>query len=85
MFQKVLLAVLPVIVLCGGFALAAPIGATVQQSFKQTLSLDQTWALLAGKPLAVGCCKLCSRGKACGNSCISREKSCRKGVGCACD
>jgi hypothetical protein len=34
-------------------------------------------------PLA--CCKVCSVGKACGNSCISREKTCHVGQGCACD
>jgi hypothetical protein len=32
-----------------------------------------------------GCCKVCSKGKACGNSCISRDKECHKGKGCACD
>ena len=31
------------------------------------------------------CCKRCSKGKACGDSCIARNKSCSKGVGCACD
>lgn len=31
------------------------------------------------------CCKTCRRGKACGNSCISRNMVCRKGPGCACD
>lgn len=31
------------------------------------------------------CCKVCTRGKACGDSCISAMKRCRKGVGCACD
>lgn len=31
------------------------------------------------------CCKTCRKGKACGNSCISRSKTCRKGRGCACD
>lgn len=31
------------------------------------------------------CCKTCRKGKACGDSCISRSYSCRKGVGCACD
>lgn len=31
------------------------------------------------------CCKTCSKGKACGDSCISRGKNCRKGPGCACD
>jgi hypothetical protein len=31
------------------------------------------------------CCKICIKGCACGNSCISCEKTCRKGPGCACD
>lgn len=35
--------------------------------------------------LDASCCKMCSKGKACGDSCISRDKQCRKGVGCACD
>lgn len=32
-----------------------------------------------------GCCKVCQKGKACGDSCISRDKRCHKGAGCACD
>ncbi len=32
-----------------------------------------------------GCCKICSIGKACGNTCISRDKVCHVGRGCACD
>jgi hypothetical protein len=31
------------------------------------------------------CCKVCDKGKACGNSCISRKYQCHKGRGCACD
>jgi hypothetical protein len=31
------------------------------------------------------CCKICSKGKACGNSCISRRYTCHKGRGCACN
>jgi hypothetical protein len=31
------------------------------------------------------CCKVCSVGKACGNTCISRDKECHVGPGCACD
>jgi hypothetical protein len=31
------------------------------------------------------CCKICTTGKACGNSCISRSYTCRKGPGCACN
>lgn len=32
-----------------------------------------------------GCCKICTTGKACGNSCISRSYTCHKPKGCACD
>lgn len=35
--------------------------------------------------LKASCCKRCSKGKACGDSCIARDKTCRKGAGCACD
>lgn len=31
------------------------------------------------------CCKICKKGKACGNSCISKSYTCRKSPGCACD
>jgi hypothetical protein len=31
------------------------------------------------------CCKVCDKGKACGDSCISRQYDCHKGKGCACD
>jgi|GEM_PF-2882233 hypothetical protein len=31
------------------------------------------------------CCKTCSTGKACGDSCISRSYTCHKAPGCACD
>jgi|GEM_PF-1230452 len=31
------------------------------------------------------CCKVCNKGKACGNSCINRSYTCTKAPGCACD
>lgn len=31
------------------------------------------------------CCKICTTGKACGDTCISRSYTCRKGPGCACN
>jgi hypothetical protein len=34
---------------------------------------------------SVACCKTCSKGKACGNSCIARNKTCHRPRGCACD
>ncbi len=42
---------------------------------------------LMGAAAAQGyaCCKVCRAGKACGDSCIARDKTCHKGKGCACD
>jgi hypothetical protein len=31
------------------------------------------------------CCKICTKGKACGNTCISRSYTCHVGPGCACN
>jgi hypothetical protein len=33
---------------------------------------------------AQGCCKVCSKGKPCGDTCIARNKTCHVGPGCAC-
>lgn len=34
---------------------------------------------------ASDCCKICSKGKACGDTCIRRDYTCHVGRGCACD
>lgn len=31
------------------------------------------------------CCKTCSKGKACGDSCIKKSNNCYKKPGCACN
>jgi len=31
------------------------------------------------------CCRVCTTGKACGDSCIARNLTCHKGAGCACN
>ena len=31
------------------------------------------------------CCRVCSTGKACGNTCISRDRQCHQPAGCACN
>lgn len=36
-------------------------------------------------PPRAGCCMTCRTGKACGNGCISLDKTCRQPPGCACD
>ncbi len=35
-------------------------------------------------PSGGGCCKHCSKGKPCGDTCIARNKTCHVGRGCAC-
>lgn len=32
-----------------------------------------------------GCCKVCTKGKACGDICIARNKTCQVVAGCACN
>lgn len=31
------------------------------------------------------CCKVCKKGKACGDTCINASYTCHEGPGCACD
>jgi len=51
-----------------------------------TASLSVSAAPMCGTAFAAtGCCKTCKAGKACGDSCISRDKECKKGKGCACN
>lgn len=38
-----------------------------------------------GQVFSVQCCKVCTTGKACGNSCINRSYDCHQPPGCACD
>lgn len=47
-----------------------------------SLGIDETSS--AGF-IAERCCKVCTTGKACGDTCISRDKDCHVGPGCACD
>ena len=35
--------------------------------------------------ISQSCCRICTKGKACGNSCISRRYTCHQPPGCACD
>lgn len=36
-------------------------------------------------PQTRSCCRYCTTGKACGDSCISRTRNCNQGAGCACN
>ncbi len=51
-----------------------------------TASLSGAASPLCGTAYAAEkCCKKCKAGKACGDSCISRDKACTKPKGCACN
>lgn len=62
---------------------------------KLLLSLALGAALLVGPATADSCygaasaqgycCKVCKKGKACGDSCIAADNNCSKPPGCACD
>jgi hypothetical protein len=49
--------------------------------FLQMLGVEQPAAAVTQQR----CCKICRQGKACGDTCISRDKVCHVGPGCACD
>ena len=40
---------------------------------------------LAGDITNMYCCKICKKGKACGDTCISKSYTCRQPSGCACN
>ncbi len=55
-------------------------------------ALALTLAAASGPPLATACksssgacCKVCTTGKACGNSCIAKTDTCNQPPGCACN
>lgn len=43
-----------------------------------------TGTSITGVTTSPTCCRVCSAGKPCGNSCISRTFTCHQGAGCAC-
>ncbi len=53
----------------------------VDQSCASSELNDNTFNIIA----TGGCCKVCRKGKACGNSCINKNYSCQQPPGCACD
>jgi endonuclease YncB( thermonuclease family) len=50
-------------------------------SIFSTLEKDNT----KSPEINAACCKICKKGKACGDSCISKKYVCTKPKGCACD
>ena len=72
-----------VIFIAAVFLSSGPLGAE-----EETTIQARAWRTLLpefAQTVPAACCKTCRKGKACGNSCISRTKTCRKPPGCACD
>jgi competence protein ComEC len=63
--------------------------ATATATYVPTATLTRTptpvWVQPTATPTPRVCCKICTIGKACGDSCISRSYTCHKPPGCACD
>ena len=65
-------------------------GETVQGPWCGELIASWDWARCGRLRIAAEekprvCCKTCKKGKACGDSCIARLKTCQEPPGCACD
>src|SRR5438067_6391804 len=63
-----------------------PIEAEQKAILDEILSVAR-WGPVPGSPRigTKNCCKVCTMGKACGDTCISRQYTCHVGPGCACD
>jgi hypothetical protein len=71
-------------------ALAEPQQTTADQFLREAMTAKADRSELPSmfsrvSAAAQQCCKICSTGKACGDTCIARDKACHVGAGCACD
>lgn len=51
---------------------------------REPTPIERFQQLTPPREMDASCCKVCSKGYACGNSCISRNKQCHQPPGCAC-
>lgn len=82
------------VVLCLGFLLwALPAAAAEDRApemtpwpaaLEEVVAPDIATMDAAAEEVAAGCCKVCQKGKPCGNSCIARDRTCHQPPGCAC-
>lgn len=81
MFRK------PASLLCLAILLPAAVlaGATPQPGSPPTEARQICITVDGTASSAQRCCKVCKKGKACGDTCIAKEKTCHKGAGCACN
>ncbi|PYP18973.1 MAG: hypothetical protein DMD54_04085 [Gemmatimonadetes bacterium] len=63
---------------------ADPTGIVRFQPFVQDSAVSPITPVEATPPPPT-CCRVCTKGKACGNSCIARDLQCHQPAGCACN
>lgn len=87
MFKVAAAAVLALICLSSSFAETneSRVASESQDVFQFNAPRANPFAGPSAQPFQTRCCKICREGYACGDTCISREKVCRVGAGCACD
>jgi hypothetical protein len=81
------IAFLLVLLSSSGFA-AESSPASANGNWVQSLPSRHESKLLAAEHSSINvpaaCCKVCTKGKPCGDTCISQDKICHVGPGCAC-
>lgn len=60
-------------------------GATPHPTADRSGSAEACAQVNAWTTAKTKCCKVCKKGKACGDTCIARDKVCHQPPGCACD
>ena len=60
------------------------VGVPVEASAGQQRSAPRLGSPVLSADASKQCCRVCRKGKPCGDGCISATKQCRKEQGCAC-
>ncbi|HEY0940325.1 MAG TPA: hypothetical protein VGE08_09535 [Steroidobacter sp.] len=56
----------------------------LQMAATKAEAVNERFGLSSRKGGAARCCKVCTKGKPCGDTCIAQDKICHVGSGCAC-
>lgn len=88
--MKRLIVVIAAWLLTSSAALSEPQSIPSQNYFTKILAVKShsnlfKWGAAQQTTATLGyCCKTCTKGKPCGDTCIAQDKACHVGPGCAC-
>lgn len=83
--MKRILSTVLVGLLLASSAVSSPSGAPSWENVLELAERQYPFEEAVPAERALACCKICTKGKACGDTCISQDKICHVGPGCACD